>query len=109
MARGILTNRVDLSRVVKLGDPEEMVVLFKCPLLSAATACDTIRDLDRELERESITSVYLRRGARWVKLEDDARLTLTRQDTSVILNPSIFRVERERAAYKGSAPRVVHL
>lgn len=71
---------------------DEAAVMLTCDLLTAAIACDVIREHDREAG-DPVTRVYLRRVEAWRRLPADAVLTVVEREgdrQSVVLNPDVF-------------------
>lgn len=79
----------NLARVA--GKPEEVGVVFTCPLLKAACVCDVLRASDRNLGDNPIrVYVQAQPGAPWYRLPKDAILVYTKSDNSLVLNPELF-------------------
>lgn len=70
------------------GDVDEVGVMFRCGLLTAATVCEIVRGYDRKAG-DRPARVYVRRAGRWSRLAADAALTL-QSSAGLILNPALF-------------------
>lgn len=72
--------------------PDEVGVLFTCPLLAAACIGDTIRNHDRNAG-DGPTRVYIFRKT-WTKVTSATVLSVVDKGGKVRLNPELFSPEK---------------
>ena len=84
----LLGGRLDLTGAQRLVGSADAAVVFRCPVLEAALACDIARSHDRKAgDRPS--RVYIHDGRAWRRLSERAILTLLEQGEPR-LNPAVF-------------------
>lgn len=91
----LLGGRLDLSSPIRTDwdrkdSPDELALLFTCPLLTAAIVCDIIRDWDVKAG-DFPTRIYLKRKE-WTRIPSHKRLTVVAGSKSH-LNPDFFKIE----------------
>lgn len=109
---GLTAGRLDLSRIVKVGEDRIKAVpalAFSCDLLTAAKVCDIMRAQDKKVE-DKLTQVYVLKDRVWSRVPWNVTLTVARQNGDgrpvVQLNPDIFgqAVEPVHAPVDAVAP-----
>jgi hypothetical protein len=88
----MVTWRLDLEAPARATD-DEVVLVFKCPLIEAAKACDLVRSHDREVG-DPETRVYRSQGGGpWNLLPPKAVLCST-AGGKCVLSPNVFRTAK---------------
>lgn len=96
---GLTTGRLDLSRIVKVGEDRVKPIpalTFSCDLLTAAKVCDIMRAQDVKVG-DKLTQVYVLKDRTWSRVPWNVQLTVAVPDgdgqLQVKLNPAVFGQE----------------
>lgn len=103
----LLKDKLDLTKPIRTDwdrkdAKDEVALVFKCDLLTAATVCDVIRAEDKKAG-DFPTRLYLLRKE-WSRIPSYVVLTVMKND-KVVLNPKIFPTVVQLAPLKPIAAK----